>query len=344
MKFKFSICALLLAALSPSFAQVASHAPTMPIQESGDKAAMDLQRPQAVGKPVVRVNGTVLTDRDLLHEMYAIFPYAQQHNGFPKSLESEIRSGAKEMIVFEELVYQEAERRKMTVAPERLNRAEADLRKQLGSQQMFDQYLQAECNGSRQVMRQKIRRSMLIDAMLKIEVAAKARPTLVELRNYYDKNPAQFTHAESFRIQTISIIPPAKASPEIKKEARKHADDASKAAKLTKNFQEFGLLAEKYSDDDYHVKLGDHNYVDRDKLPPPVVTQALTMKEGQVSDLIQLGDNYTIFRLVSHHTAGKDSFESVKESLRKEIEKIKYNALRSDLNKRLKKTAKVEEL
>ncbi len=54
------------------------------------------------GKPVARVNGVALTDRDLLQEMFAIFPYARQHNGFPKSEEAEIRKGALDMIVFEE--------------------------------------------------------------------------------------------------------------------------------------------------------------------------------------------------------------------------------------------------
>ena len=68
-------------------------------------------------KPVARVNGAVLTDRDLLREMYTIFPYAQQHNGFPKAQEAAIRQGALEMIIFEELVYQEAVRRKLTVPP-----------------------------------------------------------------------------------------------------------------------------------------------------------------------------------------------------------------------------------
>jgi hypothetical protein len=39
-------------------------------------------------KPVARVNGTVLTDRDLLREMFTIFPYARQHNGgVPKAME-----------------------------------------------------------------------------------------------------------------------------------------------------------------------------------------------------------------------------------------------------------------
>ena len=76
---------------------------------------------QVSDKPVARVNGAVLTDRDLLREMYAIFPYAQQHNGFPKAQEAAIRQGALEMIIFEELVYQEAERRKLAIPAERLN-------------------------------------------------------------------------------------------------------------------------------------------------------------------------------------------------------------------------------
>ena len=87
------------------------------------------RRPQVSDKPVARVNGAVLTDRDLLREMYAIFPYAQQHNGFPKAQEAAIRQGALEMIIFEELVYQEAVRRKLTISAEKINPREARISK-----------------------------------------------------------------------------------------------------------------------------------------------------------------------------------------------------------------------
>src|SRR3569623_3405801 len=49
---------------------------------------------QPTCKVVARVNGTELIDRDLVREMFTLFPYAQQHNGFPKGLEPEIRRGA----------------------------------------------------------------------------------------------------------------------------------------------------------------------------------------------------------------------------------------------------------
>ena len=50
------------------------------------------------------------------------------------------------------------------------------------------------------------------------------------------------------------------------KEARKKADDALKQAKATKTYEEFGILAEKISEDDYRVMMGDHHKVDRAKL------------------------------------------------------------------------------
>ena len=119
MRYQLSICTLLLVALSAASAQVASHAPTTVANTTAPRVpALQVSASQVSDKPVARVNGAVLTDRDLLREMYAIFPYAQQHNGFPKAQEAAIRQGALEMIIFEELVYQEAMRRKLTIPPE----------------------------------------------------------------------------------------------------------------------------------------------------------------------------------------------------------------------------------
>jgi peptidyl-prolyl cis-trans isomerase SurA len=89
------------------------------------------------------VNGSVLTDIDLVREEYAIFPYARQHNGIPKDLEPEIRDGALKMIIFEELVYQEALRRKMTVPAAKMQKAEVDFRKQFATPEEFNAFCRA---------------------------------------------------------------------------------------------------------------------------------------------------------------------------------------------------------
>ena len=342
MRHQLSVCILVLAALSPMTAQQLAVSHTQ-------SAAVKPQPPdtmvQPTGKPVARVNGAVLTDRDLLREMYTMFPYARQHNGqVPPELEPQIRRGAMQMIEFEELVYQEAVRRQMTVPPAKLQKAEANFRRQFSSPDEYRQFLNSDFHGSEQALRDKIRRSLLIDALLKAEVDNKSTVSLAETKAYYDKNPARFQYPESFAIQTISFLPAEKPTPDTLKEQRKRAEDALKQAKATKNYEQFGLLAEKVSEDDYRVMMGDHKAVERTKLAPQVVQALLALKDGEVTDIIQVEQAFTIVRLNQHIMAGKRTFADMKESLQKELQKKKLEEVRASLDKRLRRTAKVEEL
>jgi parvulin-like peptidyl-prolyl isomerase len=343
MKHQLPICALLLVALSTGSAQVASHAPTAIANTTAAQvSAQQISAPQVSDKAVARVNGAVLTDRDLLREMYAIFPYAQQHNGFPKAQEAAIRQGALEMIIFEELVYQEAVRRKLTVPPEKLNRAEADFRKQFKSPDEYQQYLQTEMHGSEQQLRKQIQRSLLIEQLLKSDVEDKSAVSLAEVKAYYDKNPARYTQPESFSFQSISIVPPLKPTAGQAQEAQKHAEDALRQAKATNSYQEFGLLAEKISEDDFRVNMGDHKVIALDKLPPQIVKAFSAMQPGQVSGLIQIESAYTIVRLNAHTPAKKQSLKEVESDLKVDLQKSKYEKLRSGLAKQLRAKAKIE--
>lgn len=299
---------------------------------------------QVTGKTVARVNGAALTDRDLVREMFAIFPYAKQHSGFPEKLEPQIRKGALDMIIFEELVYQEAKRRQMTVSPERIARAEKEFRKQFPDQPTYEQFVKAELNGSGPVLREKIRRSLLIEDLLAAEIVNKSKVSAVQAKAFYDENTAKFQREERFHIQSISIIPPANASADVLKEARGKADDAARQAKTATSYRDFGLLAEKLSDDDYRVNMGDHKPCGRDLLPPEIVKTALAMKPGQVSELIQLGSAYTVFRLDAHTPAGRAPFAEVKDKLQSDLQKEKVEQLRSSLGQKLRKNARIEKL
>jgi peptidyl-prolyl cis-trans isomerase SurA len=332
---------LLLATIISARAQMAvSHPPATPT-----KPNTEMVTPEAGGKPVARVNVTVLTDRDLLREMYAIFPYARQHNnGFPKAMEADIRAGALKMIVFEELVYQEALRRQLVVPPAKLERAVRDFKKQFSSPEEFNEFLKAECRGSQKVMRARITRSLLIDQLLTSEVSNRAVISLVQARAYYEKNPSQFRIPESYAIQTISVLPKPNATSAQQKELRAKAEEALQQAKTTKDYEEFGVLAEKISEDDYRVMMGDRRAVDRAKLPPEVLKAAEALQPGQVSGLIPLEQGYTIIRLNAHIPAGLEKFEAVKDAIRKQLNKQKTEQLRSALNQRLRAHAKVEVL
>jgi len=333
------VFALLLAAAGNASSQVASHAPTAPAKSSSAPASSAFN---VSDKPIAKVNGSVLTDRDLLREMLQIFPYASQHNGFPKEQEASIREGALQMIIFEELVYQEALRRKLTVSPQVLKQSELDFKKQFHSAQEYQQYLNVEMGGSEQNVVNKIKRSLLIEQVLKSDVENKAVVTLAETRAFYDKNPARFQIPESYSFQSISVMPPLHPTPDQQKEAAKRAADYLKQAQAAKTYQDFGLLAEKVSEDDFRVNMGLHKTVEKDQLPPQIVKAFSAMKPGSVSGLISIESAYTIVRLDSHTPAGKQSFESVKANLKTELQKAKYESLRSGLDKSLRAKAQVQ--
>jgi parvulin-like peptidyl-prolyl isomerase len=344
MKHQLTICTLVLAALLPVTAtaqqMAVSHTPTTAGKQQPANATT-----QVTGKPVARVNGTVLTDRDLQREIYTLFPYAAQHNGqVPPELVPQIRGGALKMIVFEELLYQEAVRRQLTIPPAKLQKAEADFKSQFSTPNEYRQFLKQEFQGSEKALNNKIRRSLLIEAMVKTEVDSKSTVSVAEAKAYYDKNPARFQYPEAFAFQTISFLPPDKPTPENLKELRKRAEDGLKQAKATTSYEQFGMLAEKISEDDYRVMMGNHKAVPREKLAPQVVQAFMAMKEGEVSGIIQMDQAYTIVRLNQHILAGKTKFADVKVSLQQELQKKKIDDVRAALDKRLRKNAKVEEL
>ena len=337
------VFALLLAAAVSTSAQVSAHAPTGTAKPA--PATVPSVSPfQISDRPVARVNSAILTDRDLLREMLQIFPYASQHNGFPEEQEASIRQGALQMIIFEELVYQEAQRRKLQIPDAQGKQAETEFKKQFHSAEEYQKYLKLEMDGSDAKVREKIKRSLLIEKVLKEEVEDKSTVTAAEVKAYYDKNPAKFQVGESFTFQSISVMPPRTASADQKVEGQKRAAEALKQAKATNSYQEFGLLAEKISEDDFRVNMGDHKAVEKDKLPPQVVKGLSSMKPGQVTDVIQIEQSYTIIRLNAHTLAKKQSFEDVKSGLRIELQKSRYEHLRVELDKRLRATAKVEVL
>jgi parvulin-like peptidyl-prolyl isomerase len=338
MKLQFTPAILVLLAVTTN-AQMASHAPSAEALPPARMTSL-----QVTGKAVARVNGAALTDRDLVREMFAIFPYAKQHNGFPENLEPQIRKGALDMIIFEELVYQDAQRRNLSVPPAKLAKAEKEFRQQFPSKEVYEQFVKEELKGSKQLLREKIRRSLLIEAFMNQEVFNKSKVSALELRSVYDKNPKKFARAEQFHIQTISVLPPANGGADITKEARRRAEDAARQAKTATTYDSFGLLAEKISDDDYRVNMGAHKPCGRDQLPPEIVKAALAMKPGQVSGLIQLGTAFTVIRLIAHTPAGRIPYAEVKTQLQSDMQKERVEKLRGALGKKLRQGAKIEML
>jgi parvulin-like peptidyl-prolyl isomerase len=339
MKLRLSI--LILTAVAAATNAVAGQTPT-PKPTNATTALISLT---STGRPVVKVNGTVLTDRDLNREMMNVFPYAKQHGGkFPKDSEAQIRQKALRNIEFEELAYQEAVKSGMTVPPTKLSGAMKEFRGQFQGEAQYHEYLRTEQNGSEQELQSGIRRSLLIDQYLVAQIDTKARCTDAQVREFYNKNPQYFQKPDSVWLQTITIAYGQTPTPAEKQEARKKAEDALKQAKVTKDYEGFGMLAEKISMDDWHVMMGDHKWLHRGRMPEAVEEAVFTMPAGQISGIIDTGDSFCIARVNEREAAHLVKYSEVKSKVKQEMEQRKAEELRASLEKKMRTNAKIEEL
>jgi parvulin-like peptidyl-prolyl isomerase len=104
------------------------------------------------------------------------------------------------------------------------------------------------------------------------------------------------------------------------------------------------MLAEKISEDDYRVMMGNHKSVEAKDLPAAILQAVSKMQAGQISDVIQAEGALTIIRLNAHAPARTQRFEEVSSALRAQLAQQKTESLRHELDAKLRKNAKIEEL
>ncbi len=321
-----------------TYAQLApasSHAPT--------KLSVTKKAPTPdSGKVVARVNGTELKEADLRRAMNRLFPYEGMHgNKVPEKYADDIRKRALDQIVFEELLYQEAQRRGLTAPQSMIKEVEQQARSRFSTEMEYDTVLR-EGYGSLEGFERQVRRGILIAKIVDSDITQKAHFSDARLREFYEKNKARYAKPESISIQSITVNIPDNPTQQQLEAARKRAQEILPKAKAAKNYEEFGMLAEKLSDDDWRVMMGDHKWIHRGRIPAAVENVAFSMKPQQVSDVIETKEALIIVRVNSYEPQKQMSFEEVKGSMREGLEQAASEKLRADLEQRLNKNAKVE--
>lgn len=337
---------LLLVSALPVAAQqgmVASHAKTVPVSPA-PQAAVATRNPASpeMKKPVARVNGQPITQFDLQEQMQRVFPYYSMHGGqVPEKYQAEIRQRSIDQLVVEELIYQDAKRQGMAVTPAMMQKTLKSAKERLGSLKDYQDYAQANY-GSVAEFERRLRRARLIAEYEHREIELKAKPTEQKIRDFYEKNPKMFLRPETVHIQTISVNVPQDASADQKKLAMKRIQEILPQARATKDFNSFGLLAEKVSEDDYRVNLGDHKWVMVNSLPPVVAKPLAALQPGQMTDILETEIGYMIVRVDARSPEKMLEFGEAKDHIRQQMEQMTAKKRWESLTQDLRKSAKVE--
>jgi parvulin-like peptidyl-prolyl isomerase len=292
--------------------------------------------------PVARVNDVVLTEAQLDREIQRLFPYFTIHGGhLPTGTEAELRKKAEHDLVLHELVYQEARRRGLQVPPATWQKRLSAVRQQVPSRSAFQAAAKREY-GSVPEFEHQLRRVILIEQLLDAEVNRKSLVTPEMVRAYYVSRKAQFVRPEAVQLQTITIKIPPNATAEQKQQARKIAEQILVKAKAAKTYEEFGMLAQELSEDNWRVMMGDHRWVHRGAVTPDLEETLFKMRAGETSEVLSTATGYLILRANGYQTKQQMPLAKVSSSIRQHLQQEKREKRAEEFEQLLRSKAKIQ--
>lgn len=176
-----------------------------------------------------------------------------------------------------------------------------------------------------EVLHDRMIRNNLVQRYVDKEFADKAKVTDKELQDYYQKNIDLFKQPFQMRVSHIFIQSDPKGSDSRKKELRGKAE---KILNNLKDDQDFAALAREYSDGPTKNSGGDLGYLRKGQLEKQFESKVMALKKGEITDIIETGYGFHIFKVTDIKPETILAYESVKEKVKKFLvdEKIKQAA------------------
>ena len=277
---------------------------------------------------VAKVNGTVLTQKNLDTELDRLIPQITFHRNVSPEKRKYYYGKALEEIITKELQYQDALAREMKPDKAKVEAQIERFKKRFKTEEAYKAALDKEGLTEDQ-LRAGIEKEMLIQSAIAKTVNEPAQMREAELKEYYEKNISKFKQPEAMRLRLIST-----------KDEKKIRDILAKL----KDGDDFGELAYNMSEDDYRVKSGDIGYVHKGRILPEIEDAASKLKVGELSEPIKADNRWYLVKVEDRKPEHQMSFEEVKGKLKKELEAERAAELKKKWIEGLKAKAKIEVL
>lgn len=174
----------------------------------------------------------------------------------------------------------------------------------------------------------EIKKTLVIEALLKKEIEGKAAFTEKEAEEYYNSHKDEFKEGEKVKVAHIMVKTEKEASDILKKLGKKES---------------FEKLAKKYSIGPTASKGGDLGYLEKGTVVPEFEAAAFKLKKvGELSPVVAAGSGYHIIKLLARKDAEAQPFDKVKDKIVAMQTKKKQKELFEAFVASLKKEAKLE--
>jgi parvulin-like peptidyl-prolyl isomerase len=163
-----------------------------------------------------------------------------------------------------------------------------------------------------QAYKKEIERQISRRRLVQWSIKVGSKTSEKELREFYEKNSAQYRTVESYRPAHILFVVPRNATSEQTLEIRMRCQKVLDRIKSGENFGEMALL---YSQDPSAKGGGDLGFFKRGELLPPLERAALGLKVGEVSGIVRTDFGFHLIKLLDRKGGHPLPFEEVKERI-----------------------------
>ena len=291
--------------------------------------------PPQVGahKPAATVNGRPIP-AEKVYSVYRMNKQMLQQRGrvLNETDDQALKAQSLEAVVADELLFQAASAKGVTVPAAEVETAVKQLKTRAGSDAAYKKFL-ADSGFTDADVHEEIARNMKTAAYGKSLVAGTG-VSEEQAKKYYDANQPKgmFNVPEQVHVQYI-LVKAADTDPEsVRTSARKRAGEAAKRAAAG---EDFAALAKEYSQDPSAARGGDIGLIPRGVMFPKFEELAFTAKSGTVSPVFETPKGFNVIKVLEKKPESTRTYDEVKSALMLDMGRV----MQQDIIK-----AKVQEL
>jgi len=221
-----------------------------------------------------------------------------------------VRAAALEKLIDTELLYQEAVRAGHQASEQAVDEQLGGLIGQFESEERFEEAL-AELGIQREDLRRDLEHSLAIQGFVDNDIGPAVEVSVQDARAYYDSHPELFTEPERVRARHILLQVPSEGG-EAAEQARRTLEELRGRVLAG---EDFGALAEQYSQGPSAPAGGDLGYFGRGEMVEPFDRAVFALAVGELSGVVVTPFGYHLIQLVDRTEASLVEFERIAAQL-----------------------------
>jgi peptidyl-prolyl cis-trans isomerase C len=303
---------------------------TLPLLARGNKEEEIVATVNGEGIPQSRV--------DILMEQQKQQMAAQAGGKMSEEQEKNLEQQVIDQLITEELLYQEAQERGVSISDSELNKEIDSLKSRYPDEESFKQALE-QTGFNEESFRFYLERNLVIQKLLEQEVQTSQSITEEEMREFYNNNQDYFKTKEQVEARHILISTQGIENEEKQQEAYQRAQKIKEQLEQGANFAE---LAKEKSEGPSSSQGGNLGKFSRGQMVPAFEEAAFALDKGEISEVVETKFGFHIIQVTGKFDAGVQSFEEAKPNIRNYLQRIKQQEQYQTLIDKLREDATIE--